>query len=61
MPGVLVVESRLLKYRQGAVAALEEALKSLEAWKLAGGRSRPAIHIPIYFGLERDAEPSAMQ
>jgi hypothetical protein len=60
-PGVfLAVEPRLLKYQSAAVTCLEETIKAYRNWKESGSKARPNLHVPLFFGLERDAEPSTM-
>ena len=55
-----IVDERLARYQGFAVEAIKEALTAFTSWKASGGKSRPAVHVPLFLGLERDAEPSTM-
>jgi len=56
----IVVDSRLLRYRELADSAIIEALQAYGSWRQTGNSIRPNLHVPLLFGLERDAEPSPM-
>ena len=49
------------RYRLFAVQAVKEALDAFINWKKSGSKARPNVHVPLFLGLERDAEPSTMQ